>query len=159
MAESLTSIKPPAALNVSSNQIENLKLFKQAWENYAIIANLDQKDEKYKKALFLHCIGTEALKVYNTLTFTEAEDTLDPIINKLEQYMIGEVNETYERYKFNQRSQREGESVDFYITSLKSLAKSCNFCDCLQDSLLRDRIVLGIQSNTTRKRLLKMKEI
>ena len=36
----------------------------------------------------------------------------------------------------------------------RSLPKACNVCDCMRDSLLRDRIVLGITDNATRKRLL-----
>ncbi|KAL8571940.1 hypothetical protein ACOMHN_026152 [Nucella lapillus] len=32
--------------------------------------------------------------------------------------------------------------------------KTCNFCDHIKDSLLRDRIVIGIRNQTTRERLL-----
>ena len=53
------------------------------------------------------------------------------------------------------RVQQEGETVDAYVTALKSLAKTCNFRQ-LQDDLLRDRIVIGIKDNTTRKKLLNM---
>ena len=103
--------------------------------------------------LFLHCIGTDALRVYNTLTFTEEENKLSHILTKLETLLIGEVNETYERFRFNQRQQQDGETFDNYLTALKSLAKTCNFAD-LHDSLLRDRLVIGKKSNNTRKRLL-----
>ena len=66
---------------------------------------------------------------------------------------------TYERYNFNCRNQQPNESIDAYIAALRSLAKTCNFCDCLKDSLLRDRIVLGIQSQPTRKRLLQDRKL
>ena len=32
-----------------------------------------------------------------------------------------------------------------YVSTLRTLAKSCNFCQCLHDSLLRDRIVFGVK--------------
>lgn len=159
MADTSGHIQPPSALNVSEQPVDNWKLFKQSWENYSIITNLNSKEESFKKAMFLHCIGVDALKIYNTLSFSEDENTLQHIMGKMEKYFIGNVNETYERYVFNQRSQNEGETVDHYITSLKMLAKSCNFCNCLADSLLRDRIVLGIRSSTAKKRLLQERNL
>lgn len=50
------------------------------------------------------------------------------------------------------RVQQEGETGDAYVTALKTLAKTCNFGQ-LQDDLLRDRIVIGIKDNATRKKL------
>ena len=55
---------------------------------------------------------------------------------------------------FNKRDQKTGESVEDYTAALRTLASTCNFCDCLKDSLLRDRIVLGIKDSSTGKRLL-----
>ena len=64
-------------------------------------------------ALFLHCIGPEALKVYNGMQFAnEAEHSkLNKIIEKFDEFVVGEVNETYERYVFNRRNQRQDESI------------------------------------------------
>ena len=67
--------------------------------------------------------------------------------------IVGELNETYERYIFNLRNQRSDESIDEYVTELKHLSKSCNFCDCLCDSLLRDKLVMGIVDKETRKKV------
>ena len=47
---------------------------------------------------------------------------------------LGETNETYERFLFNSRQKNETESVDQYITALRTLAKTCNFCACLRHS-------------------------
>ena len=107
-------------------------------------------------ALFLHCIGPEALKVYNGMQFAnEAEHSkLNKIIEKFDEFVVGEVNETYERYVFNGRNQRQDESIDAYLTALRTLAKTCGFCSCLEESLLRDQVVLGVNNNTLCKRLL-----
>ena len=130
----------------------------QEWNNYSIIIQLDDKTEAYKKAMFLHAIGSETLKIVNTLNLP-ADTKLEEIILKLESHFIGELNETYERYKFNQRTQQEGESVTAYVTALRHLAKTCNFCDCLKDTLLRDRILIGIRCANTRKRLLQERNL
>ena len=75
---------------------------------------------------------------------------------KLETHCIGEVKETFERYVFNKRDKLQDESIDSYVAELKTLAKTCNFCNCLRDSLIPDRVVLGIKNEQTTKKLLRM---
>lgn len=156
-------IMPPGKLNVSSteNMAENWKVWKQMWNNYVIIAKLGTQPPEYKVALFLHCIGVDALKIFNGFQFDTPDDrnNLSKIIEKFDQYTIGELNETFERYNFNSRNQEENESIDAYVTALRTLAKTCNFCDCMRDSILRDRIVLGIRDKHTRKRLLQERNL
>ena len=43
--------------------------------------------------------------------------------------------------------------MDAYVTALRKLAKTCNY-GTLADSLIRDRIVVGINDNSARKKLL-----
>ena len=45
------------------------------------------------------------------------------------------------------------------MTELKQLSKNCNLYDCLCDSLLRDKLVMGIVDKETRKKLLQMKKM
>lgn len=152
-----TNIPPPRPLNIHDAPLDNWKLFKQTWKNYNIITQLNTKDEEFKKAMFLHCIGNEALQLINSFSFSD-DCLLKDIIDSLDSYFLGTLNETYERFKFNQRRQNE-ENIDTFVTSLKTLAKTCNFCNCIYDSLIRDRIVIGIESNATQKRLLQEKHL
>ena len=152
-------IQPPASIDLSdANAKDNWKLWLQLWNNYAIVAGLQDKEEKYRVALFLSSLGVEGIKIFNGFTFDEtkreSKESLECIISKFDDYIIGTVNETYERFKFNSRNQNPGEKFESYLTVLQDLAKTCGFCDCLRDTLLRDRIVLGIQDNNTRKKLL-----
>ena len=123
-----------------------------------VISRLNSQSIDYKTAMLLNSIGTDALKIYNGFAFDNG-DTRDiaTILNKFDEQIIGELNETYERYKFNGRKQATGERFDMYLTDLRHLAKNSNFSNCLCDTLLRDRIVMGIHDNETRKRLLEMK--
>ena len=84
---------------------------------------------------------------------------MSKIVEKFDEFAIGEVNETYERYIFNGRNQGQDESIDEYVACLRSLAQTCGFCECLADSLLRDRIVLGVKNNNLRKRLLQERKL
>ena len=63
--------------------------------------------EQYRVTLFLHCLGPDAKKIYNGMQFTNETDrcTLSKIIEKFDEFTIGEVYETYERYIFNGRNQ------------------------------------------------------
>ncbi|ELT89292.1 hypothetical protein CAPTEDRAFT_213890 [Capitella teleta] len=98
-------------------------------------------------ALLLHTIGNDALRIYNGFTFTTEEDqrTITEIFAKFEEFAVGAINITYERYVFNQRIQERGEAFDNFLSDLRELIKSCNFCTTCVDSVLRDRIVTDIK--------------
>ncbi|KAK3739349.1 hypothetical protein RRG08_041669 [Elysia crispata] len=153
-----SGIRPPHPLDLKHAPVEGWKIFTQSWNNYAIITDMASRDNNYQKAMFLHCIGTAALKVFNTFSLPD-DAQLEDIIKKFEAYILGETNETFERYKFNKRNQGEHESIYQFVTALKTLAATCNFCDFMKDSLLRDRLVTGVFSGDTRKRLLEQRKL
>lgn len=64
-----------------------------------IVAQLAAEPEQYQVASFLHCLSSDALCVYNSLPFESKEDKkkLSKIMEKLDEFAIGEVKETYER--------------------------------------------------------------
>ena len=111
--------------------------------------------------MFLSVIGEDALEMFEGMDFATETDRqiLNKILEKFEEFCIGETNETYERFVFNRRNQEENESVDQYVTVLRKLAQTCNFCNCLNDSLIRDRFVLGIRDEAIRKKLLQEKKL
>ena len=63
-------------------------------------------------------------------------------------------NVTVERNKFTSRRQGADEPVDRWVTELKILARSCEY-GALEDSLIKDQIVKGINSVRLRERLMK----
>jgi len=108
----------------------------------------------------LTCIGSDAVDVYKGLEFENEDDKkdIDIALQKLQRYCIGETNKIYERYQFNKRDQEPNESLDAYVTALRTLAKTCNF-GVLENSLIRDRIVTGVRENQARKRLLQVSKL
>ena len=149
----IQGIHPPTHLDLKEKVAENWRTFKQAWGNYAIIMNIHQQPETYQLALFLHCIGPEALKIVNGMPFDNPQERekLESIIKKFDEFTIGETNETYERYLFNSWNQSPEETFDAYVVTLRTLSQTCNFCECIRESLIRDRIVWGTQNPQTRK--------
>ena len=116
----IQGIMPQKPLDTTTNIAENCKQLKQIWENYAIITNLTAQTKQYRVTLCLHCLGPDAMKIYNGMQFASETDcrTLSKIVKKFDKFTIGEVNETYERYIFNGRNQGQDKSIDAYITAL-----------------------------------------
>lgn len=79
---------------------------------------------------------------------SEDPDRVECLVSKFEELCTGELNETYECFKFNERNKVVSESFDACLIALSNMAETCNFCSCpaMGDSLLWDRIVLGIQN-------------
>ena len=150
-------VKPPSELALNSNVLANWKLFKQKWSNYFIISKLGWHPREYQVAVLLNTLGDTALRVYNGLQFDTAEDerTTAEIVAAFDLFCVGEVNETYERYMFNKRVQGEDETFENFNSAISDMIKTCNYCADCRDSILRDRIVIGIREDETQRLLLK----
>ncbi|XP_035828299.1 uncharacterized protein LOC118478562 [Aplysia californica] len=104
------------------------------------------------------CIGDEALDALDGMRLSDEErEDLDQIIKSFDEYCIGEVNETFESYKFHKRNQKQYKTIDSYVTELRQLAKRCNFVE--EDRMIRDRLVIGIQNDDIREKLLEQKKL
>ena len=97
---------------------------------------------------------------FRTFQFDNVEHKADVemIIEAFEKHCIGEANVTYERYVFHQRVQQSGECFDDFLGDIRKMATTCQF-EQLEDSLIRDRIVIGIRDEPTRRRLLQQKKL
>ena len=111
-------------------------------------------------AAFNTCIGPKALTIHNGLSFqSEAErKNLAKILELRESYCLGKTNIIYERYRFNNRDQEAGESINTYASTLRSLSDTCNF-GALKDEMIRDRNVCGVPDSSLRKKLLQVPEL
>ena len=111
--------------------------------------------------MFEHAISNNDLKVIKTFTYSEGENANDwrAVMDKMEKHCIGKVNKISKRYCFNKRDKLPTETVDNFVTECKALAKTYNFCHCLHDSLICNRIVLGIKNKQTTKKLLRMRDL
>ena len=103
-------VSPPAPL-VTKRGTQDWKLFKQMWTNYIVVAGLENEAPAYLRALFLHTLGAEGLTIFNGLELDDSA-TVDQIISAMDTHFIGKTNEIYERFVFNKRDQKEGESFD-----------------------------------------------
>ena len=140
---------------MSEDIASNWKRFIRQWQNYEIAARLRTESKEFRTATFFMCIGPDAPEMFDGLLLESVEQKtdIDLVLAKFEAFFIGVTSEIYERYKVNLRVQEEGESIDAFVAALRNLAKSCNYTP-LTDSLIRDRVVIGVQENSVRKKLL-----
>ena len=150
----------PKQLPVTGNLAQHWRDWKQIWTSYEILSNLQVRDNKYRIATCITCIGADALRIYNSLPFDNDEDKsdMDKVLAAMEKYCLGETNVIYERFVFNQRAQQDEETFDQFLTALKELAKTCNFA-AMHDELVRDRIVVGVKDYSVRKLFLQKKNL
>ena len=133
----------------------NWELFLQIWNNYEISSQLVSDPSERRTATLLTCFAPSTLKLYNSLWFERPGDktNIHVVLRKMTDFCKGVVNETYERYLFNTRVQGPNEGVDVYYSALLSITKNCSYDD-LEQSLIRDRLVVGFWNSTLRKKLL-----
>ena len=101
------------------------------------------------------------MRIYIGLSFDTLEDTrtVQQIVTVFDSFAIGEVNEAYECYIFNQRHQDECEPFDLFLSAMCKLIKTCNYCETCINSILCDCIVLGIRDSNTQKAHLKEQKL
>ena len=118
------------------------------------------KSDTVKSSILLHCIGSKSGEIYNTFTFVEQGESMkfDEIIEKFDGYFTPRKNLTLLRFKFFTAHQQDGESFDEFLTRLRKLSKYCEFAS-LQDSLLRDMVIIGILDKRLQERLLRESDI
>ncbi|XP_072153393.1 uncharacterized protein [Bemisia tabaci] len=144
----------PSPLEVNEDILKNWEKFKRQWTNYSVGAEISKKEEAVQKAIFLNLIGTEAEELINSLDLADDKaDTVAKLTSALDDYVKPKTNEVLSRYQFFTRVQKEGEDFETFLLALKKLSEHCNFKD-LKMSLIRDRIIIGINNQVLRERLL-----
>ena len=153
------NFRVPAPLSLTGNISENFRKFKQNFEIYVKAQDFDRKKSDIKVAILLNIIGDEAVELYNTFDLSDVDkNKYESVLTAFENYCIPKKNVVVEHFKFNSRIQFELESFDNYYTDIKKLVKSCEYND-QTDSVLRDRIVLGIRDKSQQESLLRIKDL
>lgn len=149
--------RPPAPLTFSAGNVkEKWKKWRQELDNYMLATEKHDKPDKIKIAILLNLLGSEGLEIFNTFEFATPEEKgkYTAVLESFQNYCSPRQNVVYERYKFFSCIQQEGQTIECYVTQLKTLASTCEFAD-QESGLIRDRIVLGIRDHGLKERLLR----
>uniref|UniRef100_A0AAV2K178 Ig-like domain-containing protein n=1 Tax=Knipowitschia caucasica TaxID=637954 RepID=A0AAV2K178_KNICA len=154
------NIPPPSVMGFTGDWSTNWDVFRAEYEDYVLVTGVAEKDKKIQAATLRSVMGSECRHVYRHNLNLTAEQREDPaaILSALERYFKPAKNIIYERYLFGCCKQEDGESIDAFVTRLREKASTCEYGQ-LKDEMIRDKIVLGIASESSRRRLLREKEL
>ena len=155
--------KPPAKLSFTSGNLsEEWRRWEQQFRVYYTAAELVKKEAKTRIAILLHCAGPEAQDIHSNFVFSEADgdraSDYNSVLKKFKEYCEPRKNEVFEQYKFWQRDQHNGETVDQWVNDLRILLGSCEYGD-QKEKNLRDSIVLGVADTRVKERLLRESDL
>ena len=129
--------------------------WEKSFRTYFQAAEYKKKPKDIQVAILLNCAGLEAQEVHEQFELTEEEaKDLNVVLKKFETYCHPRKNTVYERYRFWCRNQKGEESIDKWVKDLRTMSTNCEFGD-QENSLIRDKIVFGVQDNRTKERMLR----
>ena len=146
-------IPAPEGMQMSRDLAKNWEVFRAEFEDFVLAAGLNEKSEEVQAASLRWLLGNECRHIYTHNVILDEEQKKDPtaILDALGEYFKPAKNVIYERYKFGCCKQETDEPMDSFLTRLRERAASCEYCG-LKDEMIRDRLVLGVASENTRRR-------
>jgi len=81
----MNSFNKPGPLVLNGNINEQFRVFKQEINIYFKATKTNKEENDVQVARLLNLMGTDALKIYNTLGIKE-EETVEAILKKIEDY-------------------------------------------------------------------------
>ena len=153
----MDSFHKPSALSFDRNTSENWRRFRHQYEIYLTASASEKKDDTVKIAILPNFAGEDATEVFNTFQFPEGDEkNLDKVLEQFKRYCNFRKNVLFERYQFWQITQKDSETVDQFVTRLKSKVKSCEYESV--DDLVRDKFEFSIRDlAVTKERMLRRK--
>ena len=147
---------------------EDIKIWMERLENFILAEYGEEINGVRKKAILQTAIGEDAeLAIIN---FAVAEkDTFQHLKTKLLEYYEPQLNDFVQRHTFYNLFQEENEKLDDFVNRLKAQAAKCNFkITCtpatagapavehdITEEFIRDRLVVGLYDNSTKRRLMR----
>lgn len=151
MAQAL-QISCPASFNAKSGPTSlgsRWTKWVSGFNTYLLAAGV--ANDEQKRALLLHCAGESVQEIFDALPNTGG--TYEEALNALDTYFKPRQNKHFERHKFRSCAQQGGETIDLYVTRLRTLAKICQFHDTQEEIV--DQVIEKCFSSRLRKRLLR----
>ena len=108
-----------------------------------------------KRAILLSSCGTAAYKtIRNIVALTKpTEVEYKDLVKKVKEHYTPTPSTIVQRFKFYSCNRQTGESITSYVARLRALTEHCEFSDTL-DTMLRDRLVCGINNEQLQRWLL-----
>ena len=110
--------------------------WKRRYEQFRTASGLANEGETRQVSTLLYCMGEEAEDVLTSTGISDEDrKKYDAVMSKFDGFFKVRKNLIFERAKFNQRNQNEGETVEQYITALYHLVETCEYGDFKNEML------------------------
>ena len=151
MATAAFQIPPPEQFDFLNP--ESWRAWLKRFQRFRLASGLAEKEGETQVATLIYCMGEKSEDIFSSLNLTDANrKKFDEVSSAFTEHFTTKTNVIFERAKFNQRKQEEGETVERFVTELHRLAESCNFGP-LREELMRDRLVVGLADATLSEKL------
>ena len=121
--------RPPDPLCYDSIQDlpKNWDIWRRQFNSFMVATKSDKEPDATKVQMFLNLVGPKGVDLYDTFTFTPAEDKdkLDAVLQKFDEHTKLHRSLTVTRHLFFNTYQKENQTMEDYI---KHLTKLCNQC-------------------------------
>ena len=134
---------------------ENWTTYVERLEQYFTANDIAADAKEKRRAILLSSCGTATYQlIRNLLAPTKpAEAEYKDIVQALTTHYNPNPSQIAERFKFNSRVRRHGESIAAFVADLRRLTEHCGYGAQL-DEMIRDRVVCGINDGRMQRRLL-----
>ena len=107
-----------------------------------------EENKAKRRATFLSVVGPSPYKLLRSILapVKPSEKTFEELADVLKNHYNPPPSKVMQRFRFNMRSRKPGESVAIYVAELRRLAEFCNYGGSL-DKMIRDRLVSGINDD------------
>ena len=104
-----------------------------------------------KAALLRASLGPEGARIYYSLATTANEDHAT-VVQRMARHFGRPASTIFNRAQFTRYQQRPGESIVQFLSTLRELARKCDFKDDQFDERVRDQFAAGCSNDRIRVR-------
>ena len=140
------------------NSAEDWVSYVERMDQYFLANDVDEAAKK--RAIFLSVVGDKTYKLIRDLVAPAkpTDKSYQDLVDLLTSHLQPAPSMIVERFKFNSRFRKEGETAAQFLAELRNLAHYCDYGRSLDD-MLRDRLVCGINDGKIHRRLLAEKDL
>ena len=132
----------------------------ETWVSYIerlqqyFVANDIKGDDRQRAVLLSVCGASTYQLIRSVVSPTKpTEKTFEQLVTLMKEHYFPKPSVTMQRFAFNSRSRKQGESVANFVADLRRLSEYCEFGESLA-AMLRDRLICGINNDRMQRRLL-----
>ena len=149
----MASVRLQPPLSFDFRNPDEWPRWKRQFEQFRLASGLSAESDDRQVSTLLYCMGENAEDILVSTNISDDDrKKYVSVVRQFDDFFKVWKNVIFKRARFNRRCQAAGETIEQFITSLYTLAESCDYGD-LKDQMIRDRIVVGIRDQSQSERL------